>query len=210
LNTLGCHLTSNMIALRFDSVKRIESMPLIEGGFVDWEFADPNTLLANLVEHSPALNRLFTEAVRISPPSVVKPWSLVVGFDEFVPGNKLKVDNRRKSMVLSFSFLELGQAALSQGLAWQTPVCLRASLIHSVVGGWSHFLKVYLQRQLAGPCGLSTSGVALVLSGQPVMLFARFTNLLSDGDGLRQALDWRGHGSLKPCFKHFNVFKKDR
>jgi hypothetical protein len=185
-------------------------MPLIEGGFVDWEFADPNTLLVSLVEHSSALNRLFTEAVRISPPSVVKPWSLVVGFDEFVPGNKLKVDNRRKTMVLSFSFLELGQAALSQGLAWQTPVCLRASLIHSVVGGWSHFLKVYLQRQLAGPCGLSTSGVALVLSGQPVMLFARFTNLLSDGDGLRQALDWRGHGSLKPCFKHFNVFKKDR
>jgi hypothetical protein len=199
-----------MTALRFDSVKRIESMPLIEGGFVDWEFADPNKLLVNLVEHSPALNRLFTEAVRISPPSVKKPWSLVVGFDEFVPGNKLKVDNRRKTMVLSFSFLELGQAALSQGLAWQTPVCLRASLIHSVVGGWSHFLKVYLQRQLVGPCGLSTSGVALVLSGQPVMLFARFTNLLSDGDGLRQALDWRGHGSLKPCFKHCNVFKKDR
>ncbi len=199
-----------MIALRFDSVKCIESMPLIEGGFVDWEFADPNTLLVNLVEHSPALNRLFTEAVRISPPSVVKPWSLVVGFDEFVPGNKLKVDNKRKTMVLSFSFLELGQAALSQGLAWQTPVCLRASLIHSVVGGWSHFLKVYLQRQLAGPCGLSTSGVALELSGQPVMLFARFTNLLSDGDGLKQALDWRGHGSFKPCFKHFNVFKKDR
>ena len=199
-----------MIALRFESVKCIESMPLIEGGFVDWEFADPNTLLVSLVEHSSALNRLFTEAVRISPPSVVKPWSLVVGFDEFVPGNKLKVDNKRKTMVLSFSFLELGQAALSQGLAWQAPVCLRASLIHSVVGGWSHFLKVYLQRQLAGPCGLSTSGVALVLSGQPVMLFARFTNLLSDGDGLRQALDWRGHGSLKPCFKHFNVFKKDR
>ena len=117
-----------MIALRFDSVKRIESMPLIEGGFVDWEFADPNTLLANLVEHSPALNRLFTEAVRISPPSVNKPWSLVVGFDEFVPGNKLKVNNRRKTMVLSFSFLELGQAALSQGLAWQTPVCLQAGL----------------------------------------------------------------------------------
>ncbi len=199
-----------MIALRFDRVKRIESMPLIEGGFVDWEFADPNTLLVSLVEHSSALNRLFTEAVRISPPSVVKPWSLVVGFDEFVPGNKLKVDNRRKTMVLSCSFLELGQAALSQGLAWQTPVCLRASLTHSVVGGWSHFLKVYLQRQLAGPCGLSTAGVALVLSGQPVMLFARFTNLLSDGDGLKQALDWRGHSSLKPCFKHFNVFKRER
>ena len=25
----------------------------------------------------------------------------------------------------------------------------------------------------------------------------------------RMTLDWKGHGSLKPCFKHLNVFKKD-
>jgi hypothetical protein len=33
--------------------------------------------------------------------------------------------------------------------------------------------------------------------------------LLSDGDGLRQALSWRGAASLKPCIKHPNVCKKD-
>jgi hypothetical protein len=41
------------------------------------------------------------------------------------------------------------------------------------------------------------------------LLFARLTNLLSDGDGLRMAFDWKGASSLKPCFKHYNVFKKD-
>lgn len=33
--------------------------------------------------------------------------------------------------------------------------------------------------------------------------------MLSDGDGFRQAFDWRGGSSLLPCFKHWNVLKKD-
>jgi hypothetical protein len=147
--------------------------------------------------------------VRRHPPSIEHPWSLIVGFDEFTPGNKLQCDNRRKTMVLSFTFKELGQMSLSKAMVWHTPVCIRTSCITQIEGEWSHMLSVYLQRQLLGPCGLATSGVPIVLAGQPTLIFARLTNLLSDGDGLRMALDWRGHASLKPCFKHYNVFKKD-
>ena len=32
--------------------------------------------------------------------------------------------------------------------------------------------------------------------------------LLSDGDGLRIALEWMGQGSTKPCFRHRNVLRK--
>jgi hypothetical protein len=190
-------------------VRCVETMPLTTGGTFEWEFADPGKLLANMVDRSPALNLLFAEAASKHPPSIERPWSLVVGFDEFTPGDKLKVDNRRKTMVLSFSFLELGQVALSKAVAWQSPVCLRATVIHQIDGGWSHCLKRYLHKQLLGTTGLAGAGLPLVVNGQPMLLFARLTNLLSDGDGLRQALDWRGHASLKPCFKHFNVFKKD-
>jgi hypothetical protein len=190
-------------------VRCVETMPLTVGGSFEWEFADPGKLLANMVARSPALNNLFAETASRHPPSPDRPWSLVVGFDEFTPGNKLKVDNRRKTMVLSFSFLEFGQTALSKALAWQSPVCLRATMIHQIIGGWSHCLKRYLHKQLLGSGGLAGAGLPLLVNGQPMLLFARLTNLLSDGDGLRQALDWRGHGSLKPCFKHFNVFMKD-
>jgi hypothetical protein len=195
---------------RFMSVRCVETLKLTNGGTFDWEFADPGRLLASMVDHSLALNSLFAEAASRSPPRIDRPWSLVVGFDEFTPGNKLKVDNRRKTMVLSFSFLEFGQVSLSKAIAWQSPVCMRAGLIHQVVGGWSHVLKTYLQRQLLGTGGLAGEGLPLVVNGKPLLLFAKLTNLLSDGDGLRQALDWKGHASLKPCFKHFNVFKKDR
>ncbi len=151
-----------------------------------------------------------TEAVRRHPPSIDHLWSLIVGFDEFTPGNKLQCDNRRKTMVLSFTFKELGQMSLCKALVWHTPVCLRTSVITQVEGEWTHCLSVYLQRHLLGPCGLATSGVPVVLAdGRPTLIFARLTNLLSDGDGLRMALDWRGHASLKACFRHYNVFKKD-
>jgi hypothetical protein len=144
---------------------------------------------------------------------MANPWSLVVGFDEFTPGNKLQADNRRKVMVLSYSFLELGQFSLCHNVVWTTPVCVRTSVIGTVDGGWSTMLSAYLRRQLLGPDGLATVGVPLELHGdddQPTVLFAKLVGLLSDGEGLRMGFDWKGHASFKPCFKHYNVFRKVR
>jgi hypothetical protein len=197
---------------RFEKVRHVEDVPLVSGGSFSWEFADPGKLLSSALDESPGLRQVFSDAAERCPPTISTPWSLLVGFDEFVPGNKLNFDNRRKMMVLSFSFVELGQAALSQAVVWQTPVCIRTTVIDEVVGGWSHLLAMYLRRHLLGPDGLATSGLPLLLHGDdrpPTLLFARLTNLLSDGDGLRQAYDWKGSSGLKPCFKHFNVFKKD-
>jgi hypothetical protein len=112
-------------------------------------------------------------------------------------------------MVVSFSFLELGQEAVSTGFGWFTCAVLRSSVIAQVEGGWSRCLRLLLERLLVGPLGVSTAGWALRVGGQDVLVFARLTNLLSDGDGLRQALDWRGASGMKPCFKHVNVCKKD-
>ena len=36
----------------------------------------------------------------------------------------------------------------------------------------------------------------------------RLKIVISDGDGLRMGLDWRGAGALKPCFLHSNVVSK--
>lgn len=130
-------------------------------------------------------------------------------FDEFAPGNKLVTDNRRKCMVLSFTFLQLGQHAISNGVAWITPSVLRSVVLADIRGGWSACLRAYLERQLLDTTdGLATAGCPLQIKGRTIVLYARLTNLLSDGDGLRQALDWRGASSLKPCIRHHNVFKK--
>ncbi len=78
-----------------------------------------------------------------------------------------------------------------------------------VDGGWSSMLRIFLDKLLLGPSGFEVAGVPLPVDGRDQLLFARLTNLLSDGDGHRLALDWRGASGLKPCFKHWSVFKKD-
>ena len=47
------------------------------------------------------------------------------------------------------------------------------------------------------------------VNGSYALLFATIRRLLSDGDGLRIALQWMGQGALKPCWRHWNVMKKD-
>lgn len=113
-------------------------------------------------------------------------------------------------MVLSFTFVELGQHLMSRAAAWQTPVCIRTSIMNKVQGGWANLLRLYLRRQLFGPSGLAGAGLPLELAdGTVVPLFAKLHAVLADGDGLRIGFDWRGHSSLKPCLRHFNVFKKE-
>ncbi len=70
-------------------------------------------------------------------------------------------------------------------------------------------MRLFLERILFGESVLSTVGVPVLIGGQERLLFAKLTNILSDGDGLRMGWDWNGAGSLKPCWKHFNAFMKD-
>jgi len=86
---------------------------------------DPGLWLRRLVHESPELHACYASAWEKSPPSIQSPWSLILAFDEFTPGNKLSVDQGRKTMVLSFAFGELGCAVLCQVSAWCTPLVIR-------------------------------------------------------------------------------------
>jgi len=94
-------------------------------------------------------------------------------------------------MCLSFSFQELGHDLFSED-AWFTPIALRTDMMNQVSGGWSCMLKEFLKALLLGPSGFQTAGVALELRGRPALIHARVGQLLSDGDGLRIALQWMG------------------
>lgn len=66
----------------------------------------------------------------------------------------------------------------------------------------------FLEHILVHPAGLATGGVPLVLDDGPIMLFARLSNVLADGDGHMHIWDWKGAAALKPCVKHWNIVKK--
>ena len=78
--------------------------------------------------------------------------------------------------------------------------------VRQVRGGWSAVLRAFLRLLLLGPEGLHSSGYPILVGGVHQFLYATVHTLLSDGDGLRQALEWLGASALKPCFRHWNVF----
>jgi len=191
-------------------VKTAIEVPLVSGGTWTWELLDPAKLVELVVRECPPVAAMFKESVRAHPPSLASPWSLVIGFDEFAPGNKLKTDNTRKCMNLSFSFLEFGQASLSTETAWFTPVCVRSCMFGTVLGGWPHCLRLFIRLLLLGATGFQTAGLALDLGDdEPTLIHCKLTNILTDGDGFRLSYDWRGHASLRPCIQHYNVLRKD-
>ena len=93
-------------------------MELTDGDPVDWPMAHPGLLLQLVLTEKPALQEVFARGLRKHPNTKDSPWSIVIGFDEFSPGDKLKTDNRRKTMVISFTFLELGCGAPSSTRQW--------------------------------------------------------------------------------------------
>ena len=186
-------------------VKRIIVLPLIAGGERRWKVADPCLLVCMSVRSSTEMQKVFANSLRYHPCSEDRPWSLVVTWDEFTPGNMLKPHNARKTMVANFSFLEL--ECNSDGVWWTMAVALTTK-IKQVQGGWSKMLRELLRMSLAGPSGMQTAGIPLLLQGEHIVIYAKVVCLLSDGDGLRQAMQWNGGGSLKPCFRHWNCLMK--
>ena len=107
-------------------------------------------------------------------------------------------------MTLSFSFVEL-RSRLHHDHAWVTPLATRSSIMAEVQGGWSAILRAFLRLMLLGNEGLQTAGYPLLVGNSQRLLFAKVHTFLSDGDGLRQGLEWTGAGGLKCCFRHWNV-----
>lgn len=192
--------------VRFLKVRHLESLPMLHGGGdFQWELAHPCKLVALLIQESAELERLFIAAAARHRCDYNHRWKIIVGFDEFVPGNKLRLHNQRKCMNLSFTFLEL--ECLSHDTAWFTPVCLRHSILERAQGGWGAIFRRFLHLLLLGDVGLSSSGLAVELGGQPFLLFAELAGVLADMDGHRMAWDAKGASGLRPCLLHPKVIK---
>jgi hypothetical protein len=174
-----------------------------------WEFLDPNLLVAHMVDASPKLSSVFREAFAKHACTADSQWHLCMAWDEFTAGNVLSSQNARKTMVLSFSFLELGQENLWHEECWFSPVIVRSKIISRAKCGWSGMLRAYLHAHLFSATGISTAGLPLMLDGKPFLLFAKLSHMLADGDGHRLALEWKGASGLKCCMRHWNVLMLD-
>jgi len=181
----------------------------VDGKIFKWETYSPQLLLSFLLERSERLADSYAAALGASPPSRESPWNLIVVFDEFVPGNKANLDNRRKELTIAFSFAELGMSVLDKVSSWLVPAVLRSKVLSTCDGGASNCLRLVLRQLLCDrPHGFE-HGYPVTIHNTHHIIYARLFVLLSDSDGLRMALDWRGFNSIRPCLKCNNVFNLD-
>ena len=61
-------------------------VPAAVGGELTWTFCEPSKLLAAVIAKNRNMHDIFLAAARRRPPLKERPWRLVIGFDEFVPG----------------------------------------------------------------------------------------------------------------------------
>jgi len=196
-------------AATYESIKRSELVELQNGGEFRWDFCDPNLLMARMLLDCDNLAALYVERLAVHPCSVSQPWSLVVIYDEFTPGSIAHPQPHRKTLTLAFNFLELGHAALAVASTWFVPVSVRTKKLYEAVGGLSNGLARYLKAQLLGDLSIQTVGIAFTYYGRSYTIFARLTNLVADGEGLKLGLDVKGHSGIRPCTRCQNVLRKD-
>ena len=116
------------------NLKQTITMETTDGNTFDWVFLHPGRLLQRWLRH-PKLQKFWAERLRAEgAPSQEKPWNLIFGFDEFTPGDKLRADNRRKTMILNYSFTEMGCLNLPKQSLWITPVAIRADRLGKIKG----------------------------------------------------------------------------
>ena len=92
---------------RLYEVVRREAEPLLYQEALDvdagepklWDLYDPVRLVQHVLAKCPSLAQIYRAKLADHP----GPWDVVVGFDEHIPGDKLKTKNLRKSMVLAFN-----------------------------------------------------------------------------------------------------------
>ena len=171
---------------------------------MNWSFYDPARLVQYVLDQAPALKQLYFPRLQEKAP----PWHVIVGFDEQSPGNKPNHNKSRKNFALYFNFGELGDDALNIDATWFAPVVLRTKLVEQIDGGWSLCLRHFLRQMLLGPQSLCIGGVMVQVVTDVKPLQAKLGSLLTDGEGWMKAIEFNGHGSMRPDFAHSNVLKK--
>ena len=192
----------------FESCSTSIELQLMCGTSFTWWLCDPNLLLGRTLAECPQLAQAYVHAMSEKPRSKEEPWSLIVVFDAFKPGSVYSVDSR-KTMTLAFNFLEVGPNLLQMGSSWLIPLALRVSKIAAVEGGWSACLRLYLRLQLLGDLSLQTVGVPFTHNGQLYTVYAKLEYLMSDGEGLQDALSITGASGIRPCIRCLNVLMKN-
>ena len=182
---------------------------IIDGPQSTLYFADAAVVLEQYVRRSRVMQEALTAALaKHGAPTIENPWAMTIGLDEFTPGNQFRPDNARKTMVVSFTFHELGPLAIQCDDCWLTTFVVPSRWFKTVVGGWPRCFNAFLRHLEDGPTNMATIGAILVVAGRTFVLYSRVRRILTDNDGFRMTFGLKGASGLRPCLRCWNCWMK--
>ena len=107
------------------------------GAPYELEVAHPLAMLWTVARTPGGFSSFLQQRFMDCPSDRNNRWSLIIYTDEIVPGNPLGHENKRKSWVFYYSFLEFGMHALCNEDAWFLEAATRSSSVKLVSAGLS-------------------------------------------------------------------------
>ena len=141
------------------------ALPLRGAAARPWPIASPSTCMRFFCESSDSFASMVLAAERACPNSLANPWRMVLYSDELTPGNPLRADNRRKTMIWYWSILEYGRHNLQKVEAWLPLAAIRSSIARQVEGGFCGVLRHLLRALFLGDHGIGAVGITLPVRG---------------------------------------------
>ena len=171
-------------------------------GFI-WEYANLSKLFRLFTSECPAYRELLAMLHKARPSSPDYPWSLIVYCDETVPGDPLRLDQKKKVMAVYVTILDLGEAILKHDCAWLPLACLRTHTLKKLAGKWGAALRLLLRRVLILE-GNVRDGVYLPAVDNATVFF-KLSNIVCDELGLQQVWGSTGCNGTIPSIDAKNV-----
>ena len=137
--------------------------------------------------------------------------SIILYFDEVVPGDPIGYANRRKVWVSYLSFKEFGPRVLSNERVWLPVLELRTSMACKLASGISQVCKFILRAMLLNPiCDVRNLGILLKSSaGDSLRLRLKLAYILQDGAAHKAIFCLKGDKGTRFCVLCKNCFAVD-
>ena len=130
--------------------------------------------------------------------------TLLLFQDETTPGNPLRPDQMRKTLMTYGTFLEMD--ALFMDSQWLTLSCARTQELSDCNHGFEAALRVLMEKCLAE----GHDGFPIDFDGDIQLVRLCQGLLLADLEGIRQATGCKGTSGIKPCLVCSNVLAHGR
>ena len=87
---------------RFNRIKHTLHFPSVNGGEVSFDVCEPKAFLDLLLQENQVTRQWYEDAWQANPSTPSTPWNLLLGWDEFTPGNKSALKNNRNDGCVVF------------------------------------------------------------------------------------------------------------